>query len=123
MNYGRHLMDLVQHFGGWTWQVLFTLFALGLMVVMHEWGHLIVARWLGVRVEKFTIGFGPELFGWTSKGIRYAVCSVPLGGMVKLSGELMDERKQSPDEFFSQPWYRRNAIALAGPAMNYLLAF
>lgn len=104
-------------------RLLVTIVALGLVVVIHEWGHLLVARALGVRVERFTVGFGPELFGWTSgSGIRYAVCLVPLGGMVKMAGELMEDRTQSADEFFSQPWYRRNAIALAGPAMNYALA-
>jgi len=100
-----------------------TVFCLGLVVVIHELGHLIMALRLGVRVERFTVGFGPELFGWTARKIRYSVCVVPLGGMVKLAGELMDERANKPDEFFSQPWYRRNLIALAGPAMNYILAF
>ncbi len=100
-----------------------TILCLGLVVVIHELGHLVMARRLGVRVERFTVGFGPEIFGWTSHGIRYAVCVVPLGGMVKLAGEFLDERKNKPDEFFSQPWYRRNLIALAGPLMNYVLAF
>jgi len=104
-------------------RVALTIFCLGLVVVVHEMGHLMMARWLKVRVERFTVGFGPELFGWTSRKIRYSVCVVPLGGMVKLAGEFMDERSNKPDEFFSQPWYRRNLIALAGPAMNYALAF
>lgn len=106
-----------------TGQIFATLFCLGLVVVVHELGHLLMALYLGVRVERFTVGFGPELFGRTWKGIRYAVCAVPLGGMVKLAGEFMDEHKHRPDEFFSQPWYRRNLIALAGPVMNYVLAF
>jgi regulator of sigma E protease len=110
---------MIQSFG----QIVLTIFCLGLVVVIHEWGHLIVARKLGVRVERFTVGFGPELFGWTSRNIRYAVCVIPLGGMVKLAGEFLDERDNKPDEFFAQPWYRRNLIALAGPAMNYVLAF
>jgi len=104
-------------------RVAMTVFCLGLVVVIHEMGHLVMARQLGVRVERFTVGFGPELFGWTSRNIRFAVCAIPLGGMVKLAGEFLDERKNKPDEFFSQPWYRRNLIALAGPLMNYVLAF
>src|SRR5882672_7929365 len=104
-------------------RIAITVLCLGLVVVIHELGHLVVARKLGVRVERFTVGFGPELFGWTSRGIRYAVCIIPLGGMVKLAGEFLDERQNKPDEFFSQPWYRRNLIALAGPLMNYVLAF
>ena len=106
-------------------RIVMTIFCLGLVVVIHEWGHLVMARFLGVRVERFTVGFGPEIFGWTSARthIRYAVCIIPLGGMVKLAGEFQDERDDKPDEFFSQPWYRRNLIALAGPIMNYVLAF
>lgn len=105
-------------------RIALTIIALGLVVVIHELGHLIVALKLGVRVERFTVGFGPEIIGWTSKRkIRYSVCVVPLGGMVKMAGEFQDERENKPDEFFSQPWYRRNLIALAGPVMNYVLAF
>ncbi len=104
-------------------RIFITLLALGLVVVIHEIGHLIVALKLGVRVEKFTVGFGPEIVGWTHHKIRYAICAMPLGGMVKMAGEFQDERKNKPDEFFAQPWYRRNLIALAGPAMNYVLAF
>src|SRR5438105_3107199 len=104
-------------------RIALTILCLGFVVVIHELGHLVMARRLGVRVERFTVGFGPEVFGWTASGIRYAVCIVPLGGMVKLAGEFLDERKNNPDEFFSQPWYRRNLIALAGPLMNYVLSF
>ncbi len=104
-------------------RIIITVLCLGLVVVLHEYGHFLVARFLGVRVERFTVGFGPEIVGWTSGDTRYAICAIPLGGMVKLAGEFMDERQQKPDEFFSQAWYRRVVIALAGPAMNYLLAF
>jgi regulator of sigma E protease len=107
-----------------TLRIVLTILCLGLVVVIHEWGHLVMALRLGVRVERFTVGFGPEIAGWTSKrGIRFAICAVPLGGMVKLAGEMLDERENKPDEFFSQPWYGRNLIALAGPLMNYILAF
>jgi len=104
-------------------RILVTIFCLGLVVVVHELGHLIVARWLGVRVERFTVGFGPELFGFTARAIRYSICAIPLGGMVKMAGDAVDSRSNNPEEFFGQPWYRRNLIALAGPAMNYVLAF
>lgn len=107
----------------WILQIVATLFFLGLVVVVHELGHLVVALRLKVRVEKFTVGFGPEIFGWTWKGIRYCLCAIPLGGMVKMAGEYAEERENKPDEFFSQPWYKRNMIALAGPVMNYVLAF
>ncbi len=104
-------------------RILLTIFCLGLVVVVHEWGHLLVARWLGVKVERFTVGFGPELFGFTASGIRYSICAIPLGGMVKMAGDSVETRSQNREEFFGQPWYCRNLIALAGPAMNYLLAF
>lgn len=104
-------------------RLLITILCLGLVVVIHELGHFIVARWLGVRVERFTVGFGPELLGWQKGDTRYSVCAIPLGGMVKMAGEFLEERTNSPDEFFSQAWYRRIVIALAGPTMNYILAF
>lgn len=104
-------------------RILMTVLCLGVVVIVHEFGHFLMARRLGVRVERFTVGFGPEIFGWTRGDTRYALCAVPLGGMVKMAGEFMDERKQQPDEFFSQAWYRRIYIALAGPVMNYVLAF
>jgi regulator of sigma E protease len=104
-------------------RLVITVLCLGLVVVVHEFGHFLVARWLGVRVERFTVGFGPEIIGWTKGDTRYSVCAVPLGGMVKLAGEFLDERENRADEFFSQAWYRRIMIALAGPVMNYVLAF
>jgi len=104
-------------------RVVITVLSLGAVVIFHEWGHFLVARRLGVRVERFTVGFGPELFGWTRGETRYAVCAFPLGGMVRMAGESPEEHTQKPDEFFSQPWYGRATIALAGPVMNYLLAF
>lgn len=93
------------------------------VVVIHELGHFLVCRWLGVRVEKFAIGFGKELFGFEWKKTRWAICILPLGGYVKPAGEEIEESSGARDEFFGQSWYRRIAIALAGPTMNYLLAF
>ncbi len=98
-------------------------FTLGLVILLHEWGHFIVCRLLGVRVERFAFGFGPELFGVTRKGTRYSLCAFPLGGFVKPAGESLEEFGGKPDEYFAQSWYRRLAIVYAGPSMNYLLAF
>jgi len=104
--------------------ILLTLLCLGFVVVIHEYGHLLMAKYFRVKIERFTVGFGREIVGFTAKdGIRYSICSIPLGGMVKMAGEYVDERTNSPDEFFSKPWYQRIAIALAGPFMNYVLAF
>ncbi len=93
-----------------------------LVVVIHELGHFLVCRAVGVRVEKFAVGFGKELFGFEWKGTRWSFCLLPLGGYVKPAGEEIEESSGAPDEFFGQPWYNRIAIALAGPVMNYLLA-
>lgn len=94
------------------------------VVMIHELGHFLVCRLLGVRVERFAIGFGKELFGFDWKGTRWSFCILPLvGGYVKPAGEEIEESTGAPDEFFGQSWYRRIAIAVAGPAMNYFLAF
>ena len=94
-------------------RLMITILSLSIVVVIHEWGHFLVARRLGVRVEKFTVGFGPEIFGWTRGVTRYAICVFPLGGMVKMAGEFPEEQNHKPDEFFSKPWYGRAIIALA----------
>ncbi len=99
--------------------------ALGLVIFLHESGHFIACRRLGVRVEKFAFGFGPELIGVTGRGgTRFSLCAIPFGGFVKPAGEDPDSGTQpKPDEYFGQVWYRRLIIVYAGPAMNYVLAF
>lgn len=101
-------------------------FALGLVIFLHEAGHYLACRRLGVRVEKFAFGFGPELLGWTDRsGTRFCLCAVPFGGFVKPAGEEPIEGGEAPkpDEYFGQSWNRRLIIVYAGPAMNYVLAF
>ncbi len=102
-------------------------FALGLVIVLHESGHFFACRRLGVRVEKFAFGFGPELLGFTDKlGTRFSLCAIPFGGFVKPAGEdpsLEGAATPKPDEYFGQRWTGRLIIVYAGPAMNYLLAF
>ncbi|MBI5246564.1 MAG: site-2 protease family protein [Elusimicrobia bacterium] len=103
-------------------------FALGLVIVLHESGHFFACRRLGVRVEKFAFGFGPELIGITdSVGTRFSLCAIPFGGFVKPAGEDPTTQdagyKPKKDEYFGQSWNRRLIIVYAGPAMNYLLAF
>ena len=99
--------------------------ALGLVIFLHESGHFIACRKLGVRVEKFAFGFGPELLGFTgSSGTRFSICAVPFGGFVKPAGEEPSSGiEPKSDEYFGQSWNRRLIIVYAGPAMNYLLAF
>jgi regulator of sigma E protease len=96
---------------------------LGFMILIHEFGHFAVAKWLGVRVEQFAIGFGKRLFGYRKGDTDYRVNVLPLGGYVKMSGENpMDERTGDPAEFLSHSRWHRFLIAIAGPAMNILLA-
>lgn len=95
----------------------------GMVIFLHELGHFILCVKLGVRVERFAFGFGPELLGMTRNGTRFSICAFPLGGFVKPAGEELEGCTGKPDEYFSQPWNRRLAIVAAGPAMNYLLAF
>src|SRR4030088_2947142 len=97
---------------------------LGFMILIHEFGHYAVAKWLGERGEVFSIGFGKRLFGFRKGETDYRISALPLGGYVKMSGENpMDERSGDPAEFMSHPKWQRLIIALAGPAMNILLAF
>lgn len=96
---------------------------LGVMILVHEWGHFIVARLCGVRVEVFSIGFGNRIFGWKRNGTDYRLAVFPFGGYVKMAGENpAEERRGAPDEFLSQPRWRRLLIILAGPFMNFVLA-
>ena len=99
------------------------LFTFGLVIFLHELGHFLVCKGTGIKVEAFSFGFGPELFGHVKGDTRYSLRAVPLGGYVKPAGENLDETSGAPDEYFSKPWYTRLAVVAAGPAMNYLLAF
>ncbi|MBI2363204.1 MAG: site-2 protease family protein, partial [Elusimicrobia bacterium] len=95
----------------------------GMVIFLHEAGHFFVCRRIGVRVERFAFGFGPELIGFTSGGTRFSVCAVPLGGFVKPAGESLEDHTGHPDEYFSRTPWERLLIVAAGPAMNYVLAF
>lgn len=103
--------------------ILSAAIGLGLMVLLHEWGHFVVARLFGVRVDVFSIGFGPRLWGFRHGPTDYRVSALPLGGYVRMAGDNpSEERTGSPDEFLSKPRWQRVLIALAGPTTNLLLA-
>src|ERR1700686_3197565 len=96
---------------------------IGFMVLIHEFGHYAGAKLLGVRVEQFAIGFGKRLIGFRRGDTDYRINILPLGGYVKMSGENpMEERTGDPAEFMSHSRFHRFLIAIAGPAMNILLA-
>jgi len=96
---------------------------LGVLVLIHEFGHYAVAKLFGVRVEVFSIGFGKRLVGFKRGDTDYRISAIPLGGYVKMSGENpMEQRTGDPAEFMSHPRWQRFLIAIAGPAMNIALA-
>jgi len=108
---------------------------IGLMVIVHEFGHFAVAKLCGVRVESFSVGFGPRLFGIRYGDTDYKVCMLPLGGYVKMTGETPDhiQNGSTPDDappadydpgsFTNHPRWQRMLIGLAGPVANFILAF
>ena len=96
---------------------------LGVMILIHEWGHYAAAKYFKVRVEVFSIGFGKRLLGFRRGETDYRISAIPLGGYVKMSGENpMDERTDDPGEFLNHPRWQRFVIAIAGPFMNVVLA-
>ena len=98
-------------------------FVLGVLVFVHELGHFLLARWHGVRVLTFSLGFGPKLLSFRRGDTEYCLSAIPLGGYVKMAGENPEDQPQvAPDEFLSKSKWQRFQILLAGPAMNMILA-
>jgi len=121
--------------GGLVGYVIPFIFVLSLVVFFHELGHFLVARWCGVRIMVFSIGFGPEIVGFDDRyGTRWKISAIPLGGFVKFFGD--DNAASVPDtariaamnaqeraqSFAFQPVYKRAAIVVAGPLANFILA-
>lgn len=111
------------------------LFVLTVVVFVHEMGHYLVGRWCGIGVQAFSIGFGPELIGFTDRrGTRWKLCAIPLGGYVKFVGDMNVTSSQPGEEeldrlsdserkiaFHTQPVWKRAATVFAGPLFNFLL--
>ncbi len=99
---------------------------LGFVVFIHELGHFLLAKWNGVKVEKFSIGFGPTLFGFRRGETEYVLAALPLGGFVKMLGEGPDEQESTstdPRAYPNKSVSARMAIISAGVIMNIFLAF
>jgi regulator of sigma E protease len=101
---------------------------LGIMILVHEWGHFVMARLFGVRVDVFSIGFGPRLFGWKRGATDYRVSALPLGGYVRMAGQDIfdvdsgDQKPTgAPDELLSKPRWQRAIISFGGPLVNLAL--
>ncbi len=114
--------------------LLFAIIALSLLIFFHELGHFLFAKFFGVKVETFSIGFGKKLFSFTYKDTQYAISAIPLGGYVKLKGEnktdsknednIQDLNKDSlKDSLFDKHPLERIAIYFAGPLFNFIIAF
>jgi regulator of sigma E protease len=98
-------------------------FVLGVLIFVHELGHFLMARRVGVRVLRFSLGFGPRLVGFQRGDTEYCLSAIPLGGYVKMAGENPDDpRTGRDDEFLSKSKWQRFQILVMGPAMNILLA-
>ncbi len=98
-------------------------FVLGVMILVHEFGHYAVAKLCRVRVDVFSLGFGKRLAGFRRGDTDYRISALPLGGYVKMAGENpMEARTGDASEFMSHPRWQRLLIAVAGPSMNILLA-
>ena len=98
-------------------------FVLGVLIFVHELGHFMMARRIGVRVLTFSLGFGPKLLSFTRGDTEYCVSAIPLGGYVKMAGETSeDERTGAPDEFLSKSKWQRFQVLVMGPVMNLALA-
>ncbi len=102
--------------------ILATIFVLGVLIFAHEAGHFVVAKLMGIRVLRFSLGFGKVLAAFTWRGTEYALSMFPFGGYVKMAGGDERESEGRPDEFLAKPPWVRMFVAVAGPAMNVVLA-
>ncbi len=106
--------------------MLLFLSVLSILIVTHEWGHYITARLLGIRVERFSIGFGPILLrkkARTENDTEFCVSLIPMGGYVKLAGESSESSTGAPWEFHTRPNFHKFLVVVAGPAVNAIVAF
>src|SRR5215813_1103764 len=103
--------------------IIIALLILGVIIVIHELGHFLVAKFFKIKVETFSVGFGPRLIGFRKGDTDYRISAFPLGGYVKMAGETpMDTITGEDYEFLSKPKWQRFLVAVAGPAMNVFLA-
>ena len=99
------------------------IFVLGVLIFIHELGHFAVAKWVGIKVDRFSLGFPPNLVTYKHGETEYCIGLIPLGGYVKMAGENPDETATgAPDEFMSKTVLQRTGVIIAGPFMNYVLA-
>lgn len=107
--------------------MFYFILSLGILILVHEWGHFILARLNGIFVEEFSIGFGPKLLAKKWGSTLYKLCLLPLGGYVKMKGESPEDQGDDiimePDSFAAKSVSRRLSVVLAGPTMNIIMCF
>jgi len=96
---------------------------LSILILVHEWGHFITAKKLGIEVEEFALGFGPTIFAKYWNGTTYMLKAFPLGGYVKMAGDERAKCTGRPEEFYSKPPGHRALVVLNGPVVNFILAY
>ncbi len=111
-------MENIASLWGSVWPYLVAIFLFLLLIVIHEFGHFIVAKILGVRVNEFAVGFGPTIFKWQGKETKYAIRLVPLGGFCAMEGE--DEGSDDPKAFCNKKPWRRFLIVVSGALFNII---
>src|ERR1700757_5177891 len=103
--------------------IVVALLVLSVIIVIHELGHFLVAKFFKIKVETFSVGFGPRILGFRRGDTDYRISAFLLGGYVKMAGETpTDSITGEAYEFLSKPKWQRFLVAAAGPAMNVLLA-
>ncbi|MEK7357645.1 MAG: RIP metalloprotease RseP, partial [Bdellovibrionota bacterium] len=116
---------IFSHFQSFIDAIVPTIVLLGLLIFVHELGHFLVAKYFKVRVEVFSLGFGPKLFQFKRGDTVYALSAIPFGGYVKMYGDdptaVVDESQRAVS-FTHKPVSQRIAVVLAGPIMNFLFA-
>ncbi len=101
--------------------VIIGLLGLGILAAVHEIGHFLVAKWLGIKVEELSIFVGPSLFHWKRKGVEYNIRLIPFGAYVRFPGfEEDDNGVSNPDSYVNQPRWKRLLVSLAGPTTNVI---
>src|SRR6059058_2414435 len=107
--------------------ILVAVVGLGLLIAAHEAGHLLLARLMGMRLETYSLGFGPRIWGFRHGETDYRLSALPLGGYCKIAGFTPDEPaaqdENDPGSYMNKPAWRRFLVIAAGPGVNYLVAF
>lgn len=102
--------------------IIYTLLIIAVLVLVHEWGHFIVARRIGIPVHEFALGFGYKLFSIKKNGVEYSIRAIPLGGFVRMAGEELGDDFSGELGFSNRTPLEKIRVSVAGPLMNFVLA-